>query len=359
VLLIALTLGLAFAVPLILGVWSNPFKYLVPTSDSPAFERMQERARPVVTGFGTYAGRFGKRFATVVRALLLAVGTLVIWLAQRAWQTMRRGFRWLMARMRGLRAPLISAGQAITRSSSAAVRSVGSAARTAGRTIGGATRTTGRTIGGATRAGGRRAARIGRASGHRVEGLSRATGRGAGEFAGAAVHAVARGSARLLVLLKAIGLSIWTFILSVAIALVTLAEFVVTKSGEAALMSAVRVAGFRRSGVRRRPRPARFSRMPEPEVVVSRIEPEVIVAPEPEAEPELEPVPADEGVIDRIKPVLEGFSFARDDTSEPPPSRRIASSRLVLAVVVSATGFAVLVILVVRWAGATIRGIVS
>lgn len=314
-LLIALTLGLALAVPLILGVWSNPFKYLAPTSDSPAFERMQERARPVVAGFGTYAGRFGKRLATVARGLLIAVGTLVIWLAQRAWQTIGRGSRWLAGRVRGIRAPLLSAAGAIGRSSSTAVRTVGSA----------------------TRAGGRRAAKVGRASGRRFAGLSRSTG----------------------VLLGAFGLSVWTFILSVAIALVSIAEFVVTKSGEAAMMSAVRLAGFRRAGVRRRPRATRFSRMPEPEVVVSRIEPEVVVMPEAEAEPETEPNPADEGVIDRIKPVLEGFSFARDDTSEPPPTRRIASSRLVLAVVVSATGFAVLVILVVRWAGATIRGIVS
>jgi hypothetical protein len=312
-LLLGVTLGLALAVPLVLGIWSNPFKLLVPTSDSPTFERMQDRARPVVSGFGSAAGRIGRKLLGVFRVAIAAIGALVRVVAIRLWMRGLRAFKWL-------RIFSVRAARWVRTRSAAGARLVvtrGRAASVRGRAA---------------------SARSRAAAATRARGL-RSPARAGLELAGAI-------SSKFLLLIKAVGLSVWTFILSVAIAAVTVVEFVVTKTGEATLMSAVRVAGFRRSKARVAPwtPPAVAAR----EEMITAGSPEVVTQPA-----------RSEGVIDRIKPVLDGFSLARESVSDVDPSRRLASSRLILAVVVSATGFAVLVILVVRWAEATIRGIVS
>lgn len=261
-LLVLATIVVALAVPLVLGIWRLPLRSMVPPALIPTVERVQSKARPVVSSVGSFAGRLAIGLIVVARDGLTVLGSLARRGTVRGLRTAKVRLAWAAL---GVWVAL-SALWAVFIGSLIAFVSIVEFGVTHSAVIG--FRTTIRTFSAA----GRFRNRLG------------AAGSRAASGAGRVRYRVSTGAATVATATRRFG-------------------------------SGTRRVGRQVRGARSRLRETRWKE--------------------------------------------ETVSPPKDMVAEELPDRRIASSRLLLAVVISASAFAVAVILAFRWLGAAIRNIVS
>jgi hypothetical protein len=299
VLLVLATIAVALVVPLVLGIWRLPIRSMVPSALIPTVERVQSRAKPVVVGVGSFAGRLAIGLIVLAREGLTGLGGLTRRGSGRGFRAVRTRLAWaalgtlvFLSTLWTIFLALLIA--LVTLVEFTTIHSGAIAFRTTIRLF---------TAGGRIRNGlsaGASSAAVGAGR------ISRQTSSGAGTL----TRRVSSGASSI-----ASGIS--SSATSVASGISSGATSVASGLSAGATTVATRT---RRLGSRARRARTRWSE--------SRWNEETV-------------------------------SIPRSMIAKQLPDKRFASARLLLAVVISASAFAVAIILAFRWLGAAIRSIVS